>query len=547
MRCVSSVSERETAWVSAPKASAAHRRDRCICRTGDRRVRAACPASVRRVSGVRTRCPDADAAPNVRQRDQRVYQKLKRGAWHARCNTGPETSSTRPTAGAHEHRQSSDALPSVAGHGSPHPHYLGAGHAARVAEPVRWYFNRKIQIAAGAGVLVIALLAYLLTQWGDMKTVVSAERLRIVTVNKGHFIRDVAAQGTVIAAVNPTLFATAPGTISYVVRAGDAVTKGQPIATLDSPALTQRIRPRARHARQPERRRWSARRSRSAARSCKSRQQADLAKVTITAAEREKGRAQTAWDERVISERDYRRAVDDLDTAKLNYDHATANADLDRDSLALDLRTKRLERDRQRLAVENLARRVDELTVRSPVDGMVANLGQPEKARVAESAPLVTVVDLTAFEIEFQVAETYAGDIKAGMMADITLDGRKYAGTVTAISPEVRQSQVTGRVKFTERAAAGPAPEPARQRAHRARRAQRRARSSSAAPPIDETDAARCSSLRGDRAVRVPVQLGAASVSEIEVHARPRRRRHASSSPTCATSTRVDQIAAIAN
>src|SRR5262249_19059392 len=145
-----------------------------------------------------------------------------------------------------------------------------------------------------------------------------------------------------------------------------------------------------------------------------SRQQADLAKVAITAAEREKGRAQSAWDERVISERDYRRATDDLDTAKLNFDHATANADLDRDSLALDLRTKRLARDRQRLTGENPARRVDELTVRSPVDGMVANLGQTEKARVAESAPLITVVDLTAFEIEFQVAETYAGDIKAG-------------------------------------------------------------------------------------------------------------------------------------
>ena len=79
---------------------------------------------------------------------------------------------------------------------------------------------------------------------------------------------------------------------------------------------------------------------------------------------------------------------------------------------------------------------------------MVANLAQPEKTRVAENTPLLTVVDLTAFEIEFQVAETYAGDIKPGMAAEITLGGRTVAGTVTAISPEVRQSEVTGRVKF---------------------------------------------------------------------------------------------------
>ena len=182
-----------------------------------------------------------------------------------------------------------------------------------------------------------------------------------------------------------------------------------------------------------------------------SQQQADLAQVAIEAAERELKRAQWAWDQHVISERDYQRAIDDVSTAKLNFDHARDTAGLERDSLALDLRTKRLERDRQALVVADLKDRVDELTVRSPVDGMVANLAQPEKTRVAENAPLMTVVDLSAFEIEFQVAETYAGDIKPGMTADITLDGRDVAGTVTAISPEVRQNQVTGRVKFKAR------------------------------------------------------------------------------------------------
>jgi hypothetical protein len=43
-----------------------------------------------------------------------------------------------------------------------------------------------------------------------------------------------------------------------------------------------------------------------------SQQHADLAKVAITAAEREKKRAQAAWEERVISERDYRRALDEV-------------------------------------------------------------------------------------------------------------------------------------------------------------------------------------------------------------------------------------------
>jgi HlyD family secretion protein len=344
--------------------------------------------------------------------------------------------------------------------------------------------------------------------------VVSADRIRVVTVKQGPFIRDVAAQGTVIAAVNPTLFATAPGTISYTVRAGDTVTKGQSLATLDSPALRNEY-DRERATLESlnaalERQQIEIRRQ-----ILQSRQQADLAKVAITAADREKGRAQSAWDERVISQRDYQRAVDDLETAKLNYDHATANAGLDADSLALELRTKRLERDRQRLTVENLQRQVDELAVRSPVDGMVANLGQPEKARVAESAPLITVVDLSAFEIEFQVAETYAGEIKAGMVADISLDGRKHAGTVAAISPEVRQSQVTGRVKFKDAQPPG-----LRQNQRASVRIVLDERSSvlkfERGSSIEEATRS-VFVLRGDRAVRVPVELGAASVAEVEV------------------------------
>src|SRR4029077_8839947 len=178
-----------------------------------------------------------------------------------------------------------------------------------------------------------------------------------------------------------------------------------------------------------------------------SQQQADLAQVAIKAAERERKRSQWAWDQRVISERDYQRSIDDVSTAQLNFDHPRDSALVERDSLALDLRTRRLERDRQALVVAALKERVAQLTVLSPVDGLVANLAQPQKSRVPANAPLVTVVDLSAFEIEFQVAESYAGDIKAGMGAEIPLEGRTVPGTVTAISPEVRQNQVIGRVK----------------------------------------------------------------------------------------------------
>jgi len=166
------------------------------------------------------------------------------------------------------------------------------------------------------------------------------------------------------------------------------------------------------------------------------------------------------------------------------------------------------------LVVDDLRHRVEELTVRSPVDGIVANLAQPEKTRVAENMPLITVVDLTNFEIEFKVAESFAGDIKPRMAADITLGGQTVAGTVTAISPEVRENEVTGRVKFNAQ------PKGLRQNERASVRIVLDERDDvvqfQRGSNIDEATRA-VYVVRGDQAVRTPVTLGAASISDIEV------------------------------
>jgi HlyD family secretion protein len=384
---------------------------------------------------------------------------------------------------------------------------------APVASSTPWR-RYRLHAALGAGALLVLLFGWLIHAWLASAQVISRERLRIAEVTRGHFVRDVAADGTVVAAISPTLFSVAPGTVSYAVRAGDAVTRGQVLATLDSPELTNELQ-REQDTLDSldaalERQQIEIRRE-----ILTSQQQADLAQVTIKAADRELKRSQWAWDMHVIPERDYQRAIDDVATAKLNFEHARDTAALERDSLALDFRTKRLERDRQALVVASLTQRVAELTVHSPVTGMVANRAQAEKSRIAADTPLLTVVDLSAFEIEFQVAETYAGDIKPGMSADITVDGRDVPGIVTAISPEVRQNQVTGRVKFKDAQPPG-----LRQNERTAVRIVLDERNNvlkfERGSFIDETTRA-VYVVHGARAERVPVVLGAASVNEIEV------------------------------
>ena len=374
--------------------------------------------------------------------------------------------------------------------------------------------QKMIGIAGGA-LLLVLVFGLLIRGWSATEHTISRERLRIATVTEGPFVRDVSAQGTVVAAVSPTLFAVAPGNISYQVRAGDSVKAGQVLATLVSPTLENEFQRETRDAREPryraaapgyrdpppEARHQGSSRPRERARSAPPSASSSARSGHWTRARspsaisRRRGcaRIRKAWPMTMRCE----------------------NTGLEQESLDLDLRAKRQERERQGYVVSNLKRRVDELSVRSPVDGMVANLAAAEKASVAENAPLLTVVDLTAFEVEFQVADVYARDIKAGMESEISLDGREYKGLVTGISPEVRSGQVTGRVKF-----AGEQPPGLRQSQRGSVRIviEQRAKSVKFERSSDIVSGTRAVYVvEGDQAILTPVELGAASVGEIEV------------------------------
>ena len=377
--------------------------------------------------------------------------------------------------------------------------------------------KRRIQfIAAGAGALLLLLvLVFLVTRWISAEGSVPRERVRIAEVTRGTFIRDVSAQGTVVAAVSPTLFSPATGTVHFLVQAGDVVKKDQVIATVDSPELRNEL----------EREQASLaglevavqRQSIDTRRQLLANQQAsDLANVNIQAAERELRRAEDSWSKKLISERDFEKARDDAAAAKVNYKHALETATLQKESLEFELRARRLERDGQRLVVQDLERRVGDLSMKSPVNGVVGTLAVAERTSVAQNAPLLTVVDLSAFEIEFLVPESYADDLGLGMDAEVTYAARKYAAKVSAVSPEVKQGQVTGRLRFS-----GDTPQGLRQNQRLAARIVLEQRDNvlkiQRGPFLDAGGGRVAYVVQDDIASRTKIQTGATSVSEVEI------------------------------
>lgn len=299
-----------------------------------------------------------------------------------------------------------------------------------------------------------AVLYPVISRWTQAEVSVPLERLRLGVVTRGDFVRDVGVQGTVVAAVSPTLFAAAEGTVTLEIKAGDSVTAGEVLARIESPDLMNRLL-QEEAALQGLETELARQRIEFKRQQLENQQTIDLARVTITAAERELRRAETARLTEIISLQDYEKAVDDVDTARLKFAHAQQNGDLEKEVMTFELKTDQLTIDRQQLLVENLRRQVVDLSVESPVTGMIGNLLVNQKAAVVANQPLLIVVDLSAFEVEMRVPEIYGDDLRIGMDAEVTYGGRSFPGVVTAISPEVQNNQVTGRVRFTNDPPAG--------------------------------------------------------------------------------------------
>jgi HlyD family secretion protein len=299
------------------------------------------------------------------------------------------------------------------------------------------------------------------------------------------------------------------------VQAGDVVKKDQPTATLESPELRNELEREQASLAGLEvavQRQGIDTRKQLAA----NQQASDLANVAIQAAERELRRAEDSWKQKVISERDFEKARDDAASARVNHKHALETAGLQKESLEFELRARRLERDRQRLVVEELQRRVGDLNVKSPVNGIVGTLAVAERASVAQNAPLITVVDLTAFEIEIQVPESYADDLGLGMEAEVTSGNRKYPAKVSAVSPEVRSGQVTGRLRFS-----GETPQGLRQNQRLSTRIVLESREDvlkvQRGAFLDSGGGRVAYVVQDDLTERRTIRTGAASVSEVEI------------------------------
>ncbi|KRA75798.1 ABC transporter permease [Lysobacter sp. Root667] len=376
--------------------------------------------------------------------------------------------------------------------------------------------RRPWLLAGAAGVGTIALAAWMLSGWSAGGRSFDASRVRISEVKRGDLVRDISADGRVIAANSPTLYAIAAGTVTLKVVAGDVVKQGQALAEIDSPELRSKLAQEqatlAGLEAEAGRSELDAQLARSNARKA-----LDQAEIERTAAIRDLERQQRGFDGGAVAQVDVARAQDELKKADIGLAHARQDAGLQGQGAGLDTRNKRLLADRQRSIVVEVQRQVDALTLRAPFDGQVGQVQVAQRANVAVNAPLLSVVDLAVFEVEIKVPESFARDLAIGMPAQITSGaGEPFAAQVSAVSPEVVNGEVTSRLRFTAKQPPG-----LRQNQRLSARivldTRRNVLVVERGPFLEQAGGRFAYVVDGSRAVRRSIQAGASSLSAVEI------------------------------
>src|SRR5579863_5177712 len=386
----------------------------------------------------------------------------------------------------------------------------------RVIERVSpWKRHRMILLAGLAAVVALGVLVGYLLRYAGAGASVDRSRLTIATVERGSFVRDIAADGQVVAAVSPTLYANALGTVTLKVHAGDAVTKGQVLAIVDSPDLTAKLS-------QEDatlaglRLDWQRATLEADHKLAQLHDAYAQAQVDLKTAQRERDRSRKAYELGSYSELQALKAEDSLEKAQFAFEQARSNYESQPKENHFDIDSKKALLDRQQFLVADLKRQVDGLNVKSPVDGQVGQVQVADRASVAKDAPLLTVVDLSALEVEIKVTESLARDLRPGMTADLEGGGHHWQGVVSGVSPEVVAGQVTARLRFGAEKPAG-----LRQSQRLSVRIFLDRRDNvlmvDRGSFVDQEGGSFAYVLHGNIAERTPVRLGAASIAKVEI------------------------------
>lgn len=279
-------------------------------------------------------------------------------------------------------------------------------------------------------------------------------KVRSADVQRGDFERAISVEGNVVATFNPMLYAQDSGVIALHVDEGSSVKTGTSLAIIDNPELTSELK-RQESALELLKVELDTLINKLAQQDLQAEQSLTLLKINLGAEQRELDRMSKIVEQGSIALNDYEKIKDRVHSLEVQIENTVEQNRLTSEVRAYEVRTKELTIEQQALLVSDLQRQVNLLHMVSPVDGVVGDIQVNERDTVARNQPILNVVDLSSYQVEVLIPETYAESLIVGLPARIDYRNKEHKGSLVSISPEVKLGSVTARVEFTSTAPSG--------------------------------------------------------------------------------------------
>ncbi|WP_374661874.1 efflux RND transporter periplasmic adaptor subunit [Inhella sp.] len=384
----------------------------------------------------------------------------------------------------------------------------------RTLAPASKYRPRLLMALAALALIALLLLGLRgLRHWGTPQ--VDAQRLTVAAVALAPLVRDISAEGRVVAGASLTLVAPATGSVLWQVQAGDTVQEGQVLGRVSSPELEARLA-QDRSAAEAAQADWLRAQAEAASQRGAAQALVASARLELQAATLLEKRQRTAHEAGASSALQWEAARDSLARARIQLDQAESALTLRLDALRHEVEARRAAFERARAQAQELARQQALLTLRAPNPGAIGQRLVGDGASVARDAALLTLVDLRQLDVQLQVPESLARELVIGQQGEVQIGGQPVAVKLVAISPEVVNNEVAARLRFE-----GAQPAELRQNQRLSARVLLESRDAvlgvQRGPFVEQYGGRQAWVLEGGVATRRAVELGAKSMERVEV------------------------------
>ena len=382
-----------------------------------------------------------------------------------------------------------------------------------LAPEIQSQAKRRTVMRIGAPLLVLAVLLIWLPGW--IRPSLSRARIRTALVTAGPVEAVIMASGTVTPEVERVLSSPLDARVLRLLqRPGAHLKRGDPVVELDVSeselALDKVVKDLKIKENQQAQTRLALEKSLVALDG-----RIEVKTLELQSAQSQLEGDQQLFKEGLFSRESLRRSELAVKQAQIELAQLREERQNAERSTGVQLEGLSLERGSLDKEAAQARRLLDLSTMKADRDGVLTWLVSQEGALVRRGDVIARIADLTSFRVDGTVSDIHAGRLRTGMAAVVRANDVDLQGTVTEVLPTVENGVLRFTVALSEPSHAALRPNlrtdvlVVTERKARALRIKR--------GPFADNAAVQAFVVRGDRAIRVPIQVGLTGVDDVEI------------------------------